>query len=221
MKQNVILFGASGFLGSQIMSSLESNESVNPILVTHSKAEEKNWVTHALGGKKVHGVVWSQGLNSSDTVESFDEDVLDMVMNANLWFIIRTLRNLLDAKAIEPGARMVILSSVWQNLSRENKFSYTVSKSAVSGVVKSLAADLGKSQISVNAVLPGVVDSPMTRANLTNEQVEKIESETPGSMLVTSYEVASVVSWLLDPASSGVNGQSIVIDRGWSGFRRV
>ena len=116
---------------------------------------------------------------------------------------------------------MVVLSSVWQSLSRTNKFSYSVSKAAVEGLVNSFIADYSAQGYAMNAVLPGIVDSPMTRANLSENQIKKIENETPSQYLVSASNVAKVVSWLSSPDSAGVNGQFIRVDNGWSHIRAI
>jgi NAD(P)-dependent dehydrogenase (short-subunit alcohol dehydrogenase family) len=110
---------------------------------------------------------------------------------------------------------------VWQSLSRTNKFSYSVSKSAVEGLVNSFIADYSAKGYAMNAVLPGVVDTPMTRANLSETQIKKIENETPSQHLVSASNVAKVVSWLSSPESAGVNGQFIRVDNGWSQIRAI
>ena len=118
-------------------------------------------------------------------------------------------------------SRLLIISSVWQRLSRKNKFSYSVSKSAIAGIIKSVTADYGRKGITINAILPGVIKNEMTLKNLSQDQIEKIESTTPLGKLVTPQEVASIASWLLSPDSSGIAGQSITIDNGWSDIRDI
>jgi enoyl-[acyl-carrier-protein] reductase (NADH) len=61
----------------------------------------------------------------------------------------------------------------------------------------------------------------MTLKNLSQDQIEKIESTTPLGKLVTPQEVASIASWLLSPDSSGIAGQSITIDNCWSDIRDI
>ena len=71
-------------------------------------------------------------------------------------------------------------------LSKKNKFSYTISKSAIEGLINSFIADYSEIGYSINAVLPGVVDSKMTRQNLSEKQISNIESQTPTKNLVYS-----------------------------------
>lgn len=61
----------------------------------------------------------------------------------------------------------------------------------------------------------------MTNANLSKEQIERIKSGTPGEKLVERDEVAKVVYFLASPESSGINGQIITVDKGWSRHKDV
>ena len=108
-------------------------------------------------------VVWAQGSNLNDSVDNFSERDFDVIMNANVRFIASTLSTLLNQNKVVSGAKICIVSSIWQDAIRPNKLSYAVSKAALNGLVKSVALDLADRKILVNAVLPGVIDTPMTR----------------------------------------------------------
>jgi NAD(P)-dependent dehydrogenase (short-subunit alcohol dehydrogenase family) len=140
-------------------------------------------------------------------------------LEANVTFIHSTFRELHRHRVLAASCRTVVLSSVWEKFGRDNKFAYMVSKAALAGLVKSLAIDFADQGVTCNAVLPGVVDSPMTRANLTATQLRRIRQSTPGGQLVTADEVAQIVVWLISPSSLGIQGESIVVDRGWSSAR--
>jgi NAD(P)-dependent dehydrogenase (short-subunit alcohol dehydrogenase family) len=109
-----------------------------------------------------------------------------------------------------------VLSSIWSQASRPNKLSYGVSKAAVGGLIRSLAVDLGPMGIHINSVSPGPINSPMTSSLLNLEELERVVSESPLKRLVTLDEVASTVCELVTGKLSGVTGQEIVIDGGWS-----
>ena len=71
---------------------------------------------------------------------------------------------------------MVIVSSIWEELTRENKLSYTISKAALSGLVKNVAYDLSSKNILINNVLPGVIDNEMSQKILLPEQFNYIKN---------------------------------------------
>jgi len=113
----------------------------------------------------------------------------------------------------------VVLSSIWQTLARANKFSYTVSKAAIGGLVRAASVDLAPRGILINAVLPSVIDTPMTRSMLSPEQVDFVASQTGFGRLATADDVAAQVAWLATDANTGTTGQSIGVDLGFSHAR--
>jgi len=219
----VLVFGSSGTIGSEISAELSARGNE---IVTVSNAslnadiQSKDGFEPLLDLKvKFDGCVWAQGINSNDTLSTSTN--FENVLNANLIYVVNSLRFLLANDLLESKSRLVVVSSVWQNITRKKKFSYSVSKAAIEGLVNSVMADFASSGVRINAVLPGVVDSRMTRENLTASQISKIESETPSHSLVTAQELAKVISWLLSEESNGLNGQFLTVDNGWSNVRTL
>ena len=174
----------------------------------------------ALGGlPALDAVVWAHGTNVNDVVDSYADDDLTRLLDVNVVQVARQLRGLLAAGRLREGAAVVVLSSVWEQIARPGKFSYTVSKAAVGGLVRAAAADLAPQGIRVNAVLPGVVDSAMTRAMLSPRQVALVEGASGAGRMVPPPDVASVVSALASPTSTGMTGQSVVVDLGFTVVR--
>jgi NAD(P)-dependent dehydrogenase (short-subunit alcohol dehydrogenase family) len=164
-------------------------------------------------------VVWAQGANRNDSVVDFDAEAFEAVLAANTTFVARTLAELLRLGKLLDGARLCVVSSIWELMARQAKLSYTVSKAALGGLVRSAAVDLAPRRILVNAVLPGVVDTPMTRSVLRPEQVAAFEDATGFRRLVSLADVVSLVGYLCSPDNTGVTGQSVVVDLGYSGGR--
>lgn len=223
----VAVFGSSGALGSAISNDFE-NLGFDSVRLTSSSAQanvvstlDEDWVKVLTESGKLDAAVWAQGFNQSDNITEFSMDIFNKHLDANVSYILDTLHKLISAGAFSSKARLVILSSIWQESSRANKLSYMISKSALKGLVTSLCLDLGSIGISVNAVLPGVTDSPMTHRNLSSEQIAHVVDETPLGILPRIEEVSRAVTWLASPESSGINGQFITVDNGWTRYRNV
>jgi NADP-dependent 3-hydroxy acid dehydrogenase YdfG len=92
-------------------------------------------------------VIWAHGYNFNDTIETYDENKFDTMIGANVTFILNTLHFLLKHNKIMNNSKMVIISSIWEEFTRENKLSYTISKCALSGLVKNIAYDLSEKNI--------------------------------------------------------------------------
>ncbi len=164
-------------------------------------------------------IVWSQGVNLNDSVVDVDLDAFRQTFDANVTFVVASMTMLVRDGAVPDGGRMVVLSSIWQTLARADKFSYTVSKAAIGGLVRAASVDLAPRGILVNAVLPSVIDTVMTRAMLTPEQVDFVASQTGFGRLNTTDDVAGLVISLCGEANTGVTGQSIAVDLGFSHAR--
>ena len=206
-----MIFGASGSIGAACTEKLQLSGNIT------SGVRELGELDRQINSfSKFDGVIWAQGINATDSAVVFRIDSFEEVMHANVTFILSSLKSLLDAGKIQTNSQLVVVSSIWSQLSRPNKLSYGISKAAVGGLVRSLAADLGPLGIQINAVSPGPIDTPMTIANLKPDELERVVSESPLKRLVNLNEVASLVCELATGKLSGVTGQEIIIDCGWS-----
>jgi NAD(P)-dependent dehydrogenase (short-subunit alcohol dehydrogenase family) len=158
-------------------------------------------------------------VNFNDTIDTFNYDNFNKILEGNVSFILNTLHYLLDKNKIVDGAKMVIISSIWEEFTRENKLSYSISKSALSGLVKNIAYDLSKRNILVNNVLPGVIDNEMSRKTLNVNQIEYIKNYMNFNRLVDLDDVYRTVKFLVTE-NTGITGQSIKVDLGFTNLRK-
>ncbi|GII63857.1 beta-ketoacyl-ACP reductase [Sphaerisporangium krabiense] len=94
--------------------------------------------------------------------------------------------------------------------------SYFASKHAVIGMTRFLAAQLGPTGVTVNALCPGMFPSPANDDALRPEVIAALSGGTPMGRLGTDRELRSAVLFLAAPSSSFVTGQSLVVDGGWT-----
>ena len=205
-----LVFGSNGAIGSRCAEQLQNfgiviNGSKDPLEFDAELEQLSN----------ISGVIWAQGVNSSDSIEVFNAIDFNKVIEANVTFILNTTRKLLESKKLSKNAQLVIVSSIWSQLSRPNKLAYSISKTALLGAIRSLAIDLGGRGIQVNAISPGPIDTPMTRENLSSQELDRLISETPIKRLVTLDEVVNSLCLFATGQMSGISGQEIVIDGGW------
>lgn len=224
--KKALVFGGTGTLGAAVVSHLVTTGWDVDIAgrrqhdgVTVDVSVE-NWAAQSARGP-YQGVVWAQGMNASGGLLETTPEVLRELFEANVVFVARSLQQLVAAGALAPHARGVVLSSVWQLTARAHKLAYVASKAALAGAIPAMAIDMAGHDFAINAILPGVIDTPMTRTNLSAEQVARVEAETIGGALATALDVARATGWLLDPQSQGINAQSITVDNGWSSVRSV
>jgi NAD(P)-dependent dehydrogenase (short-subunit alcohol dehydrogenase family) len=232
-KQKLLLFGANGSIGSALKEKF-AQKSWQIVSVTRGQAangDQFSWnplvdtTNEMLDQLRTYGqfdaVCWAQGQNCNDSIYAFNVEQHREVFEANVVYILQSLSVLLKEHLLKTPARLCVISSIWQDISRQNKLSYGVSKAALKGLVLSLANDLGADGHLINAVLPGALDTPMTRQNLSAEQLAKITSSTQFGRLPNLEDVVSTVHFLCSPENSGVTGQFVKIDLGFSDVRIV
>lgn len=236
MKRRLLLFGATGAIGDAILRaaiargwqvtgvSRKTPETLPEGSVSWIAADPLDVSFRAeqlASGGPYDGVCWAQGANLNDSVYDVDARRHLEIYNANCTYILVTLQALLQVGLLGRGARLCVISSIWQEMARQNKLSYCMSKAALRGLVLSAAADLAKDGHCINAVLPGALDTPMTRRNLSAEQIERLESATQFGRLPQLDDVASMACFFCSEENTGTTGQFIAVDLGYSRVRIV
>ncbi len=227
---SVAIFGASGAIGTALCHSYQKNgwhvtavgRDKKPKNNSSQKIDYCNWLPRSNSSApksfptNLNAIVWAQGANISDDIFSYRREDFFTVFEANVVFILETLNTMLNSGSLADKCRMVVISSIWQEIARNKKLSYTVSKSALRGLVQSLAIDLAELNHQINAVLPGILDTPMTRQNLMPNQIDQILKHTPGYQITSMDAICEAVQFLTSKGSYGVNGQFLGIDGGFS-----
>ncbi len=217
---HLLLFGASGAIGSAI-STAALDKGWRVTAASRATLDLANAAESLRTGTPYTAVCWAQGANCNDSIYDVDLNRHMEIYQANVAFILITLKALLTERLLAPATRMCLISSIWQNLARQSKLSYSVSKAALQGLVLSASADLAKDGHLINAVLPGALETPMTRRNLTPDQIENLSRATAFNRLPALDDVASLVLYLCSPENSGITGQFIAADLGFSHVRIV
>lgn len=166
-----------------------------------------------------NAVCWAQGRNISDNAYNVDIESHLAVYQANCLYVVATLKTLLVHNLLAPEARLCVISSIWQNLARQDKLSYCMSKAALQGLVLSASVDLAKRGFLINAILPGALDTPMTRQNLAPQQIHNLETATFFEKLPALNDVANLAYFLCSQQNTGITGQFIAADLGFSHAR--
>ena len=221
----LLIFGGTGVLGAAIAAKYETNgyQVTYGVRTVSNPANQfqlpltEGPVPDLLKGELFDTVIFAQGANNNDSVINHSPDDLNRLFEANVSFISTTAKALMLHNLIKQKAKIVILSSFWEQITRGEKMSYTVTKAAVGGLVRSMAVDLGNAKgILVNGLLPGVVDSPMARGLLKPEQIENVQWQTPGHKMIIPTDVANAAYLLGCEDNTAISGQSLFVDYGFT-----
>lgn len=228
-KQKLLLLGASGSIGWAIHQKFVA-QAWDVVGVTRNEVSEScqiswNPLDKTSAFPNEHGpfdaVCWAQGKNINDSIYSFNDEIHREMYDANVLYVLNSVNYLLKNNLLTKPSRLCVISSIWQEIARQNKLSYCVSKSALKGLILSLANDMGVDGHLVNAILPGALDTPMTHQNLSEKQLGAVLNSTQFGRLPSLQDVANAVYFLCSDENTGMTGQFIKVDLGYSDVRII
>ena len=203
----VILTGSSGGIGSAILQELKKNEidvvDINSKEIDLSKDFEIKSVP-------VDGLIYCAGINRVNVHDKIsDQDMID-IMNVNTFGFTRLCKKV----QFNDGANIVAIGSLYATETRVGRLSYTMSKHAMFGAVKTLALEMAFNRTKVNMVSPGFIDTELTRKNNTIERIEQLNNNIPLG-LTSASEIAKICVYLMKQ-NNAITGQNIIVDGGYS-----
>ena len=118
---------------------------------------------------------------------------------------------------MQPGSAIINVTSTFAVVGGLRGGAYSAAKGGLTALTTHIACQYGPQGIRCNAVAPGVTITPMVEHRLEDERFRKINTEmTPYPRLGRVEDIASTVAFLCSPGGSFINGQTIVVDGGWS-----
>lgn len=159
-------------------------------------------------------VVNNAGVAFIGLLTDMEKEDWDKVIRTNLDSVFYTSKFAVPFMVKKHSGRIINISSVWGNVGASCEVAYSSSKGGVNSFTKALAKELAPSNIQVNAVACGVIDTDMNRKHLSGEDIEQLKSEIPMDRIGDPAEVAEVV-YRLSLAPEYMTGQIITIDGGW------
>lgn len=135
------------------------------------------------------------------------------IMNVNLNACFYTCKHAIPLMLQEHQGRIINISSVWGNVGASTEVAYSASKGGMNSFTKALAKELAPSNIQVNAIACGVIDTAMN-ACFSPEDMEQLTCDIPADRLGKPAEVARLALQLAQ-APEYLTGQIITMDGGW------
>jgi 3-hydroxybutyrate dehydrogenase len=169
-------------------------------------------------------LVNNAGLGRSHRFVDHPDELWDLMLAVNLTGAYRVTKAFVPKMIETRRGRVINVASVMSKIGGKYVAAYAAAKHGVLGLTRALAVELAGYNITVNAVCPGYVDTPMTDDNIANivaktgmpetEARKALEKLSPQNRLIESEEVAAVVVMLAGDAARGISGQAINIDGG-------
>ena len=163
-------------------------------------------------------LVNNAGINKIGEFSSIDIDDFDRILRVNLRVPFQICQAVIPYMENEKWGRIVNLTSIFGNITKEYRAAYSSSKFGLDGMTAALAAELSEKGILANSVGPGVIDTELTRDVLGESGISELKGRIPMKRLGQASEIASLVSWLVSDENTYMTGQNLMID---GGFTRV
>ena len=182
-------------------------------------------VQKALGGLDI--LVNNAGIQHVAPVDEFPDEKWDAILAINLSSNFHTMKAAIPAMKAQNWGRIVNIASAHGLVASPFKSAYVAAKHGVLGLTKSAALELAETLVTVNAICPGFVDTPLVRGQIADqakangiseERVVKeiILASQPTKRFITAEQVADMALFLCTEAASGVTGTAFSIDGGWT-----
>ena len=181
-----------------------------------SKKEEVNMMINYCIGKfeKIDVLINNAGISKTNLFTDISYEEWDEVMATNLNGVFYTTKKALQYMIPEMSGKIINISSIWGMVGGSFEVHYSASKAAVIGMTKALAKELGPSNIQVNCIAPGVIQTDMLN-NVSQETLEMLREETPLMKLGTVEDIAHTALFLASENANFITGQVISPNRGF------
>ena len=187
--------------------------------VAHDVSSESGWATvveQTLAGfGRIDILVNNAAISRPLKLEATAPDVYDSIYRVNQFGVYLGMRAVLDAMKSVGGGSIINTASVAGLKGTSTLFAYAATKWAVRGMTKAAAMELARYKIRVNAILPGVIDTPILATNPDSMNQALVKS-APMRRLGTVDEIAAAALYLASPAASFTTGTDMIVDGGMS-----
>lgn len=216
--KKVFLTGASGGIGSTIQKRFEQAGCtvIGPDLDELELTSERSIHEVAERYADTDIFVHCAGLNTLAGIEEVTPEILHSVFEVNLHSAIHLLQTFVKHMKKENWGRIVFVSSLYGIVSRERRIAYSTSKTALSGLARTLTLELAKDNILSNCVAPGYVMTEMTKKNLSGKEIKDIEEKLPTHRFQSPQEIADLIVFLCSNLNQSISGQIIAVDGGFT-----
>ena len=166
--------------------------------------------------KKVDILINNAAINKIGEFTSIDIKDFDSILRVNLRTPFQLCQAVIPNMKSNNWGRIVNITSIFGNVSKEYRASYSSSKFGLDGMTVSLSAEVSEFGILANSVGPGFIDTDLTRNVLGDSGISEIKKDIPMKRLGRVSEISSLVSWLVSDENTYITGQNIMIDGGFS-----
>lgn len=200
----------------ELKKELEENKiNIDIFKADVSKREEaQSLVEYTINKyRKIDVLINNAGISQfKEFTQITDEDWEKMIktnLNSVFYMSQEACKNMIHNKK----GCIINISSIWGVIGASCEVHYSVSKAGIDAMTKSLAKELGPSNIRVNSIAPGIINTEMNK-RLSQEEIQNIKNEIPLEKIGNSIDIERCIEWLIEDEYT--TGQIISINGGWA-----
>ncbi len=164
---------------------------------------------------RVDILVNNAGMNAPQAIDAITDETWDRVLEVNLTSVMRLTRELVPQMKERRWGRVVHISSIMGQVSKEKRNAYSATKAALMGLARASALDLGPYNVTVNCIAPGPFLTDMPMSILSDAEKRAFAERTALGRWAEPRELVGPLLMLCSEAGSYVTGQTIFVDGGW------
>ena len=193
---------------------LEQGQEIEIIKADVSKREEAEKLIQFVINKfnNIDILINNAGISQEGLFTEVTESEWQKILNTNLNSVFYCTQQAIKYMIQEQQGCIINISSIWGETGASCEVAYSTTKAAINGLTKALAKEVGLSNIRVNAIAPGIIDTDMNK-NLNFEELEQIKEQIPLNKIGKTIDIAKCVKWLIEDEYT--TGQIISINGGW------
>lgn len=162
--------------------------------------------------KKVDILINNAGISEYKLFTDITDNDWNRIINTNLYSAFAMTQEVIANMIHNKKGCIINISSIWGLVGASLEVAYSVSKAGINGLTKALAKELGPSNIRVNAIAPGIIDTDMNK-NIEENTMEELKQEIPLGKIGKTIDIEKCVEWLIEDEFT--TGQIISINGGW------
>jgi 3-oxoacyl-[acyl-carrier protein] reductase len=192
--------GEGVFIGADVSRSSEITRTVNEVL--------RCW-------GRIDVLINNAGFDRPSGIFKIKEEDWEAVQGVHLRATILFMRQVMPIMREQKYGQIVNISSIYGKVGGKGEIAYATAKAGLLGLTKSTAKEVGKYGIRVNAVLPGLTETPAIQAMMAEKYKEEILARTPLGRMAKPEEIARAVLFLASDDASFITGTGLEVTGGW------
>lgn len=236
----ILVTGGSRGIGANIVQELSKQRYT--VIMNYNKSEEQaNKIKNELGNNGIHIDIVKADISKRNEVKNLINFIIekyehiDVVINnagisqiklfteitdedwnkmlqTNLTSAFYVTQEAVPSMIQQKSGCIINISSVWGIVGASCEVHYSVAKAGLDGMTKALAKELGPSNIRVNSIAPGIINTEMNK-ELSEQELENIANEIPLEKIGYPHSITNCVKWLIE--DDYTTGQIISVNGGW------